>query len=89
MPFEQGLNFSVHADAAWGGYFCSMLQRDQPKNDNMQTAEETGFVPEMYLSSYVHEQLSALSQSDTIPSILTSLVSVPIPVGHCVTEMEG
>lgn len=43
-----------------------MLQRDQPKNDNMQTAEETGFVPEMYLSSYVHEQLSALSQSDTI-----------------------
>lgn len=43
-----------------------MLQRDQPTNGNMQTAAETGFVPEMYLSSYVHDQLSALSQSDTI-----------------------
>ena len=66
MPCTQGLNFSVHADAAWGGYFCSMLKRDQPKNDNMQTVPETGFVPEMYLSSYVHEQLSALGKSDTI-----------------------
>ena len=32
----------------------------------MPTAKETGFVPEMYLSSYVHEQLSALHHCDTI-----------------------
>ena len=43
-----------------------MLQRDEPKDGHLQTATETGFVPEMYLSSYVHEQLSAMSQSETI-----------------------
>ena len=32
----------------------------------MPTAKETGFVPEMYLSSYVHEQLSSLHHCDTI-----------------------
>ena len=32
----------------------------------MPTAEETGFVPEMYLSTYVHKQLSALHHCDTI-----------------------
>ena len=32
----------------------------------MPTAKETGFVPEMYMSSYVHEQLSALHHCDTI-----------------------
>ena len=61
----KGLNFSIHADAAWGGYFCSML-RTQPESSPMPTAKETGFVPEMYMSSYVHEQLSALHHCDTI-----------------------
>ena len=61
----KGLNFSIHADAAWGGYFCSML-RAQPESSPMPTAKQTGFVPEMYLSSYVHEQLSALHHCDTI-----------------------
>ena len=63
--YMKGLNFSIHADAAWGGYFCSML-RTQPESSPMPTAKETGFVPEMYLSSYVHEQLSALHHCDTI-----------------------
>lgn len=54
----------MHADGAWGGYFCSML-RDQPKSSTVITPED-GFVPELYLSTYVHEQLSALHQCDTI-----------------------
>lgn len=61
----KGLNFSIHADGAWGGYFCSML-RTQPESNEMPTAKETGFVPEMYLSTYVHKQLSALYHCDTI-----------------------
>jgi len=61
----KGLNFAIHADAAWGGYFCSML-RAQPGSIEMPTAKQTGFVPEMYLSTYVHDQLSALHHCDTI-----------------------
>ena len=55
----------MHADGAWGGYFCTML-RDQPKVRGMPTPEEEGFVPEMFLSTYVHKQLSALHHCDTI-----------------------
>ena len=63
--FKKGLNFAVHADGAWGGYFCSML-RDPPKIHGAPTPEETGFVPEMHLSTFVHKQLSALHHCDTI-----------------------
>ncbi|KAF8887664.1 pyridoxal phosphate-dependent transferase [Gymnopilus junonius] len=28
---KRGLSFYVHADAAWGGYFCSMVVRTTPK----------------------------------------------------------
>lgn len=62
---KKGLDFSIHADGAWGGYFCSML-RDQPKDFYLKAPEESGFVPQLYLSSYVHDQLSALNQCDTI-----------------------
>ena len=61
----QGLDFSIHADGAWGGYFCSML-RDQPATHHLRAPEDSGFVPQMYLSSYVHDQLAALDQCDTI-----------------------
>ena len=61
----QGLDFSIHADGAWGGYFCSML-REQPTTNHLRQPEDSGFVPQMYLSSYVHDQLSALDQCDTI-----------------------
>ena len=59
---SKGLNFSVHGDAAWGAYFCSMM-RDEHRGAKMVA---TGFVPEMYLSTYVSKQLSMLKHCDTI-----------------------
>ena len=47
---SKGLNFSVHGDAAWGAYFCSMM-RDEHRDAKMVA---TGFVPEMYLLSLIH-----------------------------------
>ena len=29
-----GLNFCLHADAAWGGYICTMLDRKKDKKDS-------------------------------------------------------
>ncbi|XP_015748257.1 PREDICTED: uncharacterized protein LOC107328056 [Acropora digitifera] len=62
---KQGLNFGVHADGAWGGYFCSMM-RDPPHSSDSPDTEQEGFVPEMYLSTYVQKQLSALQYCDTV-----------------------
>ncbi|XP_068718076.1 uncharacterized protein [Montipora capricornis] len=63
---KQGLNFCVHGDAAWGGYFCSML-RDEPAITSANlSAAPSGFVPEMYLSSHVHKQLSKIQECETI-----------------------
>lgn len=28
---RQGLDFAIHADAAWGGYFCSLLHKERDK----------------------------------------------------------
>lgn len=62
---KKGIDFAIHADGAWGGYFCSML-RDQPRNFYLKAPQNSGFVPKIYLSDYVHNQLSALDQCDTI-----------------------
>ena len=59
----QGLSFLVHCDAAWGGYFASML-RDPPL-----TAPELGepdYVPTLALQPYTEKQLGALKDADSI-----------------------
>ena len=61
----QGLNFTIHADAAWGAYFCCML-RDPSVSDTMPTPQEEGFVPELFLNNHVKKQLMVLNQCDTI-----------------------
>ena len=61
----QGLNFMIHGDGAWGGYFASMV-REQPKHFYMPVPKDAGFVPEMCLSTHVHKQISAFPLCDTI-----------------------
>ena len=50
---EKGLSFLVHADAAWGGYFCTMLPRGFKSGDNIPLPSErgsgAGFVPDASL----------------------------------------
>lgn len=61
----QGLNFAIHADAAWGAYFSCML-RDPLASDTMPTPQEEGFVPELFLNNHVQKQLMVLKKCDTI-----------------------
>ena len=65
----QGLNFIVHADGAWGGYFRSML-RDAPRprkyDHDTDPAVTSGFVPELAMSKYVEKHLTDLAKCDTI-----------------------
>ena len=50
---QKGLSFLVHADAAWGGYFCTMLPRGfKPGDDIPLPSDEgsgAGFVPDASL----------------------------------------
>ena len=52
----QGLNFSIHADAAWGAYFACML-RDPTDDTAMKNVKEEAFVPELSLNVHVKKQL--------------------------------
>ncbi|EDO29152.1 predicted protein, partial [Nematostella vectensis] len=62
---RRGLNFMIHADGAWGGYFCTML-RTPPKPEDDGGENPEWFVPEMHLSNYTTKQLSAIPHVDTI-----------------------
>ena len=52
----QGLNFSIHADAAWGAYFACML-RDPTDDTAMKNVKDEAFVPELSLNAQFKKQL--------------------------------
>ncbi|HLO85859.1 MAG TPA: pyridoxal-dependent decarboxylase [Nostocaceae cyanobacterium] len=57
-----GLEFTVHADAAWGCYFASMIRDDEP--GTVQTPSD--LVPQIPMSEYATRQFQALSYADSI-----------------------
>ncbi|KAK7992840.1 pyridoxal-dependent decarboxylase domain protein [Apiospora saccharicola] len=67
----EGLSFLIHADAAWGGYFCSMLPRNyQPGDRSTHLPTELGagdgFVPDASLRVETQEDLYAMRFVDSI-----------------------
>lgn len=62
---EPPLDFLVHCDGAWGGYFCTMI-REPPEQIQRQAIADEGFVPELPLSLFVQRQLKRMKDSDTI-----------------------
>lgn len=80
----QGLSFMVHADAAWGGYFASMLPRDElpdllplPSDKG----ERDGFVPDSALRAATQEQIFMLRYADSITVDPHKAGYVPYPAG--------
>ncbi|KAL7935760.1 pyridoxal phosphate-dependent transferase [Trichoderma chlorosporum] len=58
----KGLSFAIHADAAWGGYFASLIDRslkDLP-------GDELPLVPALTLQPYTRDQLEYLQFADSI-----------------------
>ncbi|KAL5264947.1 hypothetical protein ACHWQZ_G005893 [Mnemiopsis leidyi] len=62
---NKGLNFALLADAAWGGYFKTMLI-GAPVEDEILINKTDGFVPYCKLSPYVQEQYENIQLADTI-----------------------
>ena len=77
---QQGLEeFSVHADAAWGGYHTSVVRED------FDMPEPAAIIavppPAMPLSRYVTEQFGALAYTDSITVDPHKSGYIPYPAG--------
>ena len=69
-----GLNFAIHADAAWGGYFRSMLREEG-------TEDEEAGIPTLAMNDYVRRQYEVLGQADSITVDPHKSGYVPYPAG--------
>ena len=74
-----GLDFAVHADAAWGGYFAAMLLA--PSESETKTSTENAPVPVLPMSDYVHKQYAHLLEADTITVDPHKTGYLPYPAG--------
>ena len=74
----RGLNFMVHADAAWGGYFRSMLTGDDAPNA---APANVPCVPVLAMSGYVQAQYEALAHADSITVDPHKGGYIPYPAG--------
>ena len=74
----KGLSFVVHADAAWGGYFASMIRRDISKQ-----TEKGGpdYVPHVGLRETTRVQLEHLGEVDSITIDPHKAGYIPYPAG--------
>jgi glutamate/tyrosine decarboxylase-like PLP-dependent enzyme len=84
--YEKGLAFIVHADAAWGGYFTTMI-RDPPQgsrtpwDDQPDEEGSRDFVPSVTLRESTVKQLEALTLADSITIDPHKSGYVPYPAG--------
>ena len=69
-----GLNFAIHADAAWGGYFRSMLRDEKQPGGRCS-------VPTAPMSAYAIAQYEALPQADSVTVDPHKGGYVPYPAG--------
>ena len=75
---KKGLNFSVHCDAAWGGYLSTMLM---DKNGKPIELDADGFVPVMPLSTHAYTQFHNIGNADTATIDPHKAGFIPYPAG--------
>ncbi|KAF7179940.1 hypothetical protein CNMCM7691_008992 [Aspergillus felis] len=78
MQNEYGLSFLVHADAAWGGYFATMLNPEKEKSGK---SGHNGLVPSLCLKKSTEEDLRKLKDVDSITVDPHKAGYVPYPAG--------
>lgn len=83
-----GLSFLVHADAAWGGYFATMLPRELTPMEEAQAGSMAGqdesvdgIVPDLPLRPGTQQGLFALRYCDSITVDPHKSGYIPYPAG--------
>ncbi|KAE8153195.1 PLP-dependent transferase [Aspergillus avenaceus] len=77
-----GLRFLVHADAAWGGYFSTMLGPEPRKPGDKKFQD--GQVPALFLRDETEKDLRELKNVDTITVDPHKAGYIPYPAGSLV-----
>jgi hypothetical protein len=76
-----GLSFAIHADAAWGGYFTSLLHDEITAPRGGPVDPENQYVPEQALSTHTRTQLEHLQYADSITIDPHKSGYIPYPAG--------
>jgi glutamate/tyrosine decarboxylase-like PLP-dependent enzyme len=79
---DKNIDFVVHCDAAWGGYFASILKEPKvvKQEENSRKPNEQ-YTPALVMSKYVTEQYENLQYSDSITIDPHKAGYVPYPAG--------
>ncbi|MER0240623.1 pyridoxal-dependent decarboxylase [Streptomyces sp. HSW2009] len=77
---KEGFFYPVHADAAWGGYFASLLREAKGPltTDKVARAVST---PDLSMSAYVQAQYEALPRTDSVTVDPHKAGFIPYPAG--------
>jgi glutamate/tyrosine decarboxylase-like PLP-dependent enzyme len=76
-----GLSFAIHADAAWGGYFASLLREEHKVGRGLPIDPGNKYVPELALSDHTRTQLDHLKYADSITIDPHKSGYIPYPGG--------
>ena len=77
---EMGLEFAVHVDGAWGGYFATMIREvgGPIQGDPARSIDDH---PELQVSEYVRRQLAGFANADTLTVDPHKSGFIPYPAG--------
>jgi hypothetical protein len=78
---KAGLEFVVHVDAAWGGYFASLLRKPENKLVGHSGDADLQRTPALQMSEYVTEQYAALPAADSVTVDPHKAGYIPYPAG--------
>ena len=64
----KGLDFAIHVDGAWGGYFASILRVPDPAPEAVRSGSEASlqFTPALPMSDYATRQYAAIPKADSV-----------------------
>ena len=78
---KKGLEFAIHADAAWGGYYKTMLNSSDESNPAFFVPLDERSMAALPMSEYVTEQYKVLQMADSITIDPHKSGYVPYPAG--------
>ena len=80
---QLGLEFALHVDGAWGGYFASMIRPAAPQEPKDEFRAPSAFdrMPDQQLSDYVARQIRAYARADSLTLDPHKSGFIPYPAG--------
>lgn len=78
---QKGLEFAIHADAAWGGYYKTMLNSNDDSDPVTFKLMEEDAIVALPMSKYVSDQYKVLQKADSITIDPHKSGYVPYPAG--------